>query len=145
MENNSVEITYERFLPVNSKQFNSLVRELMDIYGFTNKNHVKAVVASRIAHSPVEVGTTTLRQLGEAVIRNLAFQVAQAQSNKVNEANNVSQLKQMILANPADQQALDMLQKMVDSGSKLAKELQAELTGSNLETGANIEVTQIGN
>ncbi len=108
-------------LPQSPKEFDALVKKLVKKYKLPNEDHASAVLANRIMHLPVDQATVTLEYLGNCILKNVAFQVAQAHSTKIQHKMQVDQIVAALNVNPNDQQAIDALQKAINDGSEYAK------------------------
>ena len=110
------------FVPRTSDEFHAIVAQLMKRYKFQNASHVAAVVANRIQHLPPDQATTTLKYLGDCVIKNMAYQVAQYEGSKIQHEMQIDQWIAAMHSNPDDNQARDNIEKAINAGSTYAKE-----------------------
>lgn len=109
-------------LPITVGDFELLIDQLMKKFKLPDRQHAIAIVANRIQHLPPDQSTSTLEYLGNCVLKNLAYQIAQQQGNKVQHIMQVDQLIAQLTSDPHDAQPRDMLEKAVASGSTYAKE-----------------------
>jgi len=110
------------FLPINSEEFDLLVDELVTRYQLPNREHAVAIVSNRIQHLPPDQATSTLKYLGHCVLKNLAYQIANQQGNKVQHKMQVDELISRLKADHNDTEARDLLEKAVNVGSTYAKD-----------------------
>lgn len=130
----------EIFLPTTEGAFDVLVAELVEHFKLPSAEHCAAVVANRIQHMPPDVATTTRRALGHCVLKNVAYQIAQARSQKLTHQAQVDQLTALLTANPLDQQAWDALDKAVADGSDYALDARSQLNARPQLAGAVIPI-----
>lgn len=119
-------------LPITEDQFNNLITHLVKKYELPNWDHAAAVVANRIMHLPPDQATTTERYLSQCVLKNIAFQVAQARGQRISHMNQVEELVSVLKAEPNNQQARDTLQKAANEGSPHAKAALEKIEGPGL-------------
>lgn len=115
------------FLPTTEKAFDELIKSLVKNYRLPSIEHASAVVANRIQHLPPDQATTTLKYLGHCVLKNIAYQVAQAKAHKAQHEMQVDELMASLKANPNDNQARDHLTRAASEGSEYAKAAIARL------------------
>ena len=114
----------EFILPQNEKEFDDLVKKLIKTFKITTSpDHVAAVVANRIMHLPPDKAKSSLQYLGECVLKNIAYQLADLKGRKISHEIQIQQLEQMLKNNPYDQQAIDALEKAVKDGSPIAQKV----------------------
>ena len=115
------------FLPTTSGDFDRLVKTLVKKYKLPNENHAAAIVAQRIMHLPPDQATTTLEYLGHSVLKNMAFQVANAKARGVAHRHDIDELKARLTSDPNNQQLRDALEKAASEGSDYAKNALSEI------------------
>lgn len=108
-------------LPNTEQEFDSLVDTIVRRYHLSNREHAAAVVANRIQHLPPEQSHATIGFLGRCVIKNIAYQIAQAKSSQIHHKQQVDMLVSQLTSDPNDQQARDALDRAVKEGSEYAK------------------------
>ena len=128
-------------LPTTSDEFDALIKILVENYKLPSYEHAAAVVANRIMHMSPTEATTTHEHLAHCVLKNMAFQVAQAKGSQIQHKFQIDQLDAILKNNHFDQQALDALQKATDEGSTYAKEILEKYQGKTLRVVENIEPT----
>jgi hypothetical protein len=114
-------------LPTTEESFNGLINTLVKKYRLPNWEHAAAVVANRIMHLPPDQATTTERYLAHCVLKNIAYQVAQARGQRVAHKGQCDELAARLKAEPNNQEARDTLQKAANEGSDYAKGILAKI------------------
>lgn len=114
--------------PVTDAQFDALVDAVCARFNLTNREHAESVIAIRISHLPPDQASATLEYFGHCVIKNIAFQLAQARCSRAQHKVQIDNIDAVLTASPCDQQALDALQKAVDQGSEYAKKVLDKYT-----------------
>lgn len=112
---------FKILLPTTEKQFDTLIQKLMVKYNLPRYDHTAAVVANRIMHLPPDQAKTTERYLAHCVLKNMAYQVAQAKGSKIQHKIQIDAIMAELTVNPLNQQAIDALQKAANDGSDYAK------------------------
>lgn len=120
----------EIYLPTSEEAFDELVEAIVKIWKLPSVEHAAAVIAIRISHMPPDQATTTMEYLAHCVIKNIAYQVAQAKGAKGKHKMEIDQLDALLQSNPYDQHALDALEKAVKDGSTYAKGVLDKYTPS---------------
>ena len=108
-------------VPVNEKEFDTLVDKIMLLFGFISREHVIAVVANRIMHMPPDQDVTTLEYLGACVRKNIAYQLAEQVGKNNTHKIQIEDLTAMLKQDRGNLQAADALQKHANQGSPFAK------------------------
>ena len=110
-------------LPTTEKEFDAFVKKLCKTYKFKNAEHVSAIVAQRIQHLPPDQDVCDSLYFAACVRKNMAYQVAVHKSQWIQHKMQVEQLEMVLKADPLNQQALDALEKAVQDGSPMAREV----------------------
>lgn len=111
------------FLPRSEFEFDELVKRLVKRFKLPSIEHASAILANRIMHLPPDQAVVTEEYLGHCVIKNIAYQVAQAKGSLIQHKMQIDQIEAELKNNPFNQQALDALEKAAGEGSKLALEV----------------------
>jgi hypothetical protein len=114
-------------LPTTEESFNGLINTLVKKYKLPNWEHAAAVVANRIMHLSPDQATTTERYLAHCVLKNIAYQVAQARGQRIAHKGQCDELAARLKAEPNNQEARDALQKSANEGSEYAKAIIAKI------------------
>lgn len=119
-------------LPTTEKEFESLVDTVVRRYHLPNRDHAAAVIANRIQHLPPDQAHATLSFLGRCVIKNIAYQIAQAKGSMIHHKQQVDMLISQLTVEPNDQQARDSLDRAIREGSDYAKTESEKLAPPSL-------------
>lgn len=116
-------------LPITLNQFDALVDKVCIKYELTDKRHAGAIMSVAIRHLPNDQAHTTLKYLGDSVLRNLAGFVAGHKSDEYRHESQVDQLEALLTKEPLNAQARDELVKAANDGSQRAKDALERLGG----------------
>jgi hypothetical protein len=114
-------------LPQSPEEFDSLVDRVVKKFNLKDKHHAAAIISVAIRHIPNEQAHTTIKYLGHYVQKNIANYVANYKSNQLQHEAQVTQLENMLKADPGNLQARDELQKAAGEGSTAAKTALARI------------------
>lgn len=123
-------------LPQSPEAFEELIRLLQATYGFDDSRVLNAVVARAIVGMDNQTDTCTLEGLAKRMRSAIAKNVANFKFEKGRHEEQVDALKEHLLTNPLDQEALDKLQKAANEGSDYAKKALESATGNSGIQGA---------
>lgn len=96
-------------LPTTLEEYDILVKNLCDQYGFKDERHVAGVISVAIRQLPNHESKTTLEHLAGWVKKSLANHIAAYKAEVVKAEGQVETLVAMIEKDPNDQQAKDNL------------------------------------
>ena len=113
--------------PTTLFEFDQLVDDLMEQYALDDREHTVAMVVNRIQHAPPDQMETTMEDFGRRILKNKAYQLAQFIGQKAQHKAQMDQLGAMLRADPHNQEAIDHLQKAINSGSEYAKAIMDEI------------------
>ena len=115
------------WLPRSLEQFDILVDRVVKKYNIEDRHHAAAIISVAIRQLPNTQATTTLKFLGESVLKNLANYIANTKGDMLKHEGQVTQLADLIRQEPNNQEAWDGLRKAANDGSPLAKDQLAKL------------------
>lgn len=113
----------EILLPQTEEEFDKLTGTIAQLFNIGDKTLVAAVLANQIQRLPPEQAYSTIKALGEPVLKSIAYSVALSKSRKLDHRMQIDNLASLLKANPHDQQALDALDAASKEGSEYAAEI----------------------
>ena len=126
-------------LPTTEDEFNFFISRIVKRYKLPNWDHAAAVIANRIMHLPPDQATTTEKYLAGCVLKNIAYQVAQARGSRIAHHAQIDELIANLKADPNNQQSRDQIQKAANDGSEYAKARLAEFDKPKLTAVPTVE------
>jgi hypothetical protein len=117
-----------RKLPTTPDEFDNLVLDVVEEYGFTDVNHAAVLTAQAICHTPVECSEIAMTAIRDRIIRSLAYKVAETKGKELRDTSYLQELVKLVESDPTNQQALDEIGKAAANGFKLAIEAYDKLT-----------------
>jgi hypothetical protein len=125
----------EVWLPINEKEFDELVDEVMRAYPqITVRDHAIAVISVAIRHLPNDQAKSTIAYFGHTIIKGLANSIANFKNEKIKHEIRVEQLFNILINESNNMQARDELEKWANDGSIAAKTALKRLEPPTQET-----------
>lgn len=107
-------------LPTTLKDFDKLVDTLVKKYKLEDRNHAAAVLSVAIRHLPSTQAYATLDYFGHYILKSIANHIADHKNKMMRHSAQIDQLESLLRDDPANNQAIDELQKAATEGSQYA-------------------------
>jgi len=108
-------------MPITLVEFEQIVDSIANKQSLTDTDQIRAIVANRIMHLPIDQITVDADYFENCVLKSVAYVVARNVNTQMTHRLQIDQLDAALKASPTDQQARDHLFKAAEEGSEYAK------------------------
>lgn len=124
--------------PQSRDALEKLIENVIETNGFEDDHHAAALICGALMRLPQPEPKKTMTFLGDTVRRHITWTLAQHKQKELAFEGHVAfvnSLKDLLMTDPNNQEAVDELQKLANQGSAEAKIVLAEFDKS-LDTAA---------